>query len=302
VAVLVANEQGAFLVDTDFSFQLVEGPVELAVDDGLGGLVFQRSSDSWRTDPRSTIAYYLPPDSFEPQELLVPTGAQYLKLWAVDGGSVWYSRSIGDTPQTASETLRTYDFSTRTVDQLATTGGWESGSIGVSVADGIAVVYRHAEASTGFEYYDADSAHRIGFEGDPYKNTSFCADGGQVYDEYTGERLGQGCSEFPALSDDGRLAFVERTFDGIQVRYILVVVDLDTGTELFRQDLERPDQGWAPREIDLCGGHVLVNRTGTGVFDAPYIGALLFDLESGVRADVGLPGRARFLRGPMGID
>ena len=301
VAVLVANDAGAFLVDRDFSFQLVEGPVELAVDDGVGGVVFQRTSDRWLNDPRATIVYYLPPDSFEPQELLVPTGEQYLKLWEVDAKEVWYSRSEGDTPETSTETLRTYDLATRTVDQLAVTGGWESGSISVSVADGVAVVYWSAEGTTGFEYYDADSAHRIGFDGDPYLNTGFCADGAVIVDEYDGLALGEGCSEYAAL-DNSRLAYTERVFDGEQVRYILVIVDLDSGTELFRQDLERPDQGWAPREIDLRDGHVLVNRTETGVHDAPYIEAILIDLDTGDLTETGLPGQTRFLRGPMGID
>lgn len=301
VPVIVGNDDGAFLVDADFSFQLVEGPVELAVDDGVGGVVFQRTSDRGRREPRATIVYYVPPDSFEPRELLVPTGEQYLKLWEVDAGEVWYSRREGDSPETSSETLRTYDFASRTVDQLAITGGWEAGTMSVSVADSVAVAYWSAEATTGFEYYDSDSAHRIGFGGDPYQNTGFCVDGGEVYDEFSGELLVEGCFEYAAL-DNSRLAYIERAFDGVQVRYLVVVVDLDGGAELFRRDLERPDQGWVPREIDLLDDHLLVNRTGTGAFDAPYVDAVLFDLTTGTVTEIGVAGQTRFLRGPMGID
>ena len=197
--------------------------------------------------------------------------------------------------------MRTYDFATRTVDQLVVTGGWEAGSISVSVAESVAVVYWSAEGTTGFEYFDTDSAHRLGFDGDPYLNTGFCADGAVIVDEYDGAQLEEGCAEYAAL-DNSRLAYVERAFDGVQVRYIVVIVDLESGTELFRRDLERPDQGWAPRDLDLRDGHVLVNRTETGMFDAPYIEALLFDLDTGEAVEVGLPGQTRFLRGPMAID
>ena len=268
--------------------------------DGTGGLVFQRSSDNFDLGPRATIISYLPPDSFEPQELLVPTGEQYLTLWDVDDGAVWYSRREGDSPETATETLRTYDFANRTVEQFAVTGGWESGSISVSVGGSTTVAYWHAEATSGFTYY-SQGGGIVGFEGDPYGADVFCGDG-TLYDGGTGDLVGPTCYEHAVLSDDGRLAYYERDFDGAQVRFILVVADLETGEELFRQDLERPDAGWLPVAMDLRGDQILVNRTETGVWDAPYIDAFLIDLASGAVTEIGIDGQARFLVGPMGID
>lgn len=55
------------------------------------------------------------------------------------------------------------------------------------------------------------------------------------------------CFEYAELSEDGRLAYYAREFDGAEIRYVLEVVDLETGSLLFRDDLDRPDQGWVPK-------------------------------------------------------
>ncbi|MDH3606099.1 MAG: hypothetical protein OER12_03800, partial [Acidimicrobiia bacterium] len=208
-------------------------------------------------------------------------------------------RTEGDSPETARETLRTYTQATGSVDQFAVTGGWESGSIGISVGGSNAAAYWGAEGTTGFSFYD-ESGGFVGFAGDPYGPDVFCGDG-TLYDVTTGDLVGSACFEFAELSDDGRLAYYERDFDGAQTRYLLVVVDLDSGEELFRQDLERPDQGWAPTALDLRGDQILVNRTESGEWGAPYIDALLIDITTGSVTEIGIDGQARFLVGPMGI-
>ncbi len=299
-ALTVANDDGAFLVEGDFVFQLVDGPVELAIADGSGGLVFQRSSDAGLRDPNATIISYLPSDSFEPHDLLVPTGDQYLKLRDVGDGFVWYTRTEGDNPDNARETLRSYGLENRTVDEFAVTGGWESGSIEVSAGGPNVVAYWHAEATSGFTYY-AESGTRVGFEGDPYGADGFCADG-QLYDEATNRLVGQSCYQYAELSDDGRLAYHQLELDGAEFRFIVVVVDLDTGAELFRREFERPDQGWVGKGMDLSGDQLIVNRTATGAYQAPYIDAFLINLSTGEVSEIGFDGQARFLGGPMGID
>ncbi len=301
-ALIVANDDGAFLVEDEFLFQLVTGPVELALDDGVGRLVFQRSSDAFagaEPDPEATIIDYLPPDSFEPQELLVPTGQQYLQLRDAADGMVWYTRREGDSPDTATETLRAYDMDTRAVDEFAVTGGWESGAIEVSVGGTNVAAFWSAEAATGFAFY-SESGALVSFGGNPYEFEQFCGDG-QLYDAASNQSVDEPCYEYAELSDDGRLAYYEVGFDGVQVRWVLVVVDLDSGTELFRQDLNRPDQGWKPATIDLGPERVLVNRAQSGVWGAPMTNAWLIDLDSGAIDEVGLSGEARFLNGPMAI-
>ncbi|MGI9609305.1 MAG: hypothetical protein ACR2NL_03320 [Acidimicrobiia bacterium] len=296
---VVANTDGAFLIDDGFLFQMVEGPVELALDDGAGGLVFQRPPNAGPPDPRATIIYYLPADSLAPQELLVPTGEQYLKLRDVSEGAVWYTRNEGDTPDTSRETLRTFNLTTRTVDQFAITGGWESGALEVSAAGSTVVAYWSSEASFGFTFF-AESGGLVGFEGNPYGADLFCGDG-DMYDT-NGNFVRAACFEYAELSDDGRLAFLERAFDGVQVRYVLIIVDLDSGEELFRQDLQRPDQGWLPKTIDLLGNQAIVNRSESGLYRAPFVEALLVDLDTGVVSELGVAGNARFLKGPIAID
>ena len=209
------------------------------------------------------------------------------------------ARRAGDTPDNTRETLRTYDLETRTVEQFAITGGWESGALEVSVGGSNVATYWSSEAATGFAFH-SESGELIGFPGNPYESEQFCGDG-QLYDGASGQSVDLPCYEFAELSDDGRLAYYEAGFNGIEVRWILVVVDLESGKELFRQDVNRPDQGWKPNTIDLSANMALVNRTGTGAWGAPFIDALLVDLNSGTFTEVGLSGQARFLTGPMGI-
>lgn len=145
-----------------------------------------------------------------------------------------------------------------------------------------------------------ESGGLVGFDGNPYGADLFCGDG-DLYDT-NGDFVRAACFEYAELSDDGRLAYLERDVGGARVRFVLVVVDLDTGDELFRQDLERPDQGWVPKTIDLLGSQAIVNRSESGLYRAPFVDALLIDLDTGVVSELGMVGHARFLKGPMGID
>jgi hypothetical protein len=290
----VANSDGAFLVTPEALIQLVEDPVEVAIDDGRGGLVFQRP---WRLDypldPASTIIYLLENDALDPRELLVPTDDQFLTLYDVADGGVWYTRREGDTPETARETLRHYDLETKEVEEVAVTGGWESGAIDVSIGDETIATYWSGEAHRGFDFYDIGGS-RIDLAADPYLQGRLTCVDGRLYDDQ-GVEHDTPCPEYSAVGDNGTLAYLEVGADSGSYRAVLVVVELATGAELVRLDLERPDQGWAPGSLEINDGLVLVNRTRSGQFDAPFIEALIIEVGTGARIEAGLAGRARFL-------
>lgn len=290
----MANSDGAFLVTPEAVIQLVEDPVEVAIGDGRGGIVFQRP---WRLDypidPASTIIYLLEDDDLDPRQLLVPSADQFLTLYDVADGGVWYTRREGNTPETARETLRHYDFETKEVEEVAVTGGWESGVIDVSIGDETIATYWSAEAHTGFHFYDIGGS-RVDLAADPYLQGRLTCVDGRLYDDQ-GVEHDLPCSEHSAVGDDGTLAYLEVGSDSGSYRVVLVAVELATGAELLRLDLERPDQGWAPGSLDVHDGLVLVNRTRNGEFDAPFIEALLIEVATGARIEAGLAGAARFL-------
>jgi hypothetical protein len=272
----------------------------LAFDDGVGGVVFQRYM-TWTTDEATrSIIEYLPPEAETPQDLLVPTGDQYLELRDAADGVVWYTRRAGETPESVTETLRSYDLATRSVEEFTTTGGWESGLIHASVAGGTVATYWGGEAYTGFSFLDR-SAHPIELGGDPYRGTTVCFDGAQVEVRESGDIVDIGCFQFVEIGGDGLLAYHRAYFDGAEVRFEVAVVEAATGAEVFRTDLERPDQGWAPRTLDLRGQWLIVNRVETGALDAAHIAPLLIELSTGAVREVTLAGRAQFTAGPIEI-
>lgn len=125
---LLFGDDGAYRLGADGSLiQLVSGPIMEIADDGDGGVVFQRRDEF-------DAVWWLPVDRTDPLDLLVTTSdARTLVLEGVAGSgstrSVVYQRRIGGgTPETSEQTLRRYRFDDRSVEQIAVTGGWESGS------------------------------------------------------------------------------------------------------------------------------------------------------------------------------
>lgn len=289
---LVTNADGVLLLDGDFMAQQPTGPASVAFDDADGNVYFQRPRDF--TDPGSTIVYVLTTDSFESRELLVPTGEQYLELLDVEDGAVWYTRSEGyESPETARQTLRRYDIASGEVTEVAVTGGWESGIGTASVGAERIVTEWFAEGFSAFNFLDL-VGERLTVPGDPYEGTQICEVGVERSDDQ-GNVL-PGCFLSPSLSDDGRVAYVER--DIASGETALVVRLVDPGDEVFRTEIDVGDGEIGPTEI--LGEWALMNRY-TFEEEQVYGPALVFNLRTGEMREVGVAGFATFEHGNVPI-
>ncbi|MFV1991408.1 MAG: hypothetical protein ACC652_11785 [Acidimicrobiales bacterium] len=137
--------------DGEFT-EVGEGPFYEVVDDGAGGILFQR--DQWE----SQTIWWLPTGATLPRDLLVTSNSAYLLLEGLIGAGaereIVYQKRVNGDVETATATLRTYRISDAAVSELDVTGGWEWGTDISSIADGVAVGDWGAEGSAGFYWFD----------------------------------------------------------------------------------------------------------------------------------------------------
>lgn len=134
-----------------------DGPFVEAVEEASRGVIFQRSWDD-------NIIWWQTEDG--PQELLVAGQGQRLQLegatWDLNHEPlVYYQRHTGTTPETTVSTLRSYNFDTGEVREIAVTGGWESGTDFSFVSGGVAVGRWWAEATSGIMVLDLISGEQL---------------------------------------------------------------------------------------------------------------------------------------------
>jgi hypothetical protein len=289
--ILVAGPDGIHLVGESAEATLLEAPVVAAVDDRLGGLVYQVASGRYFNEPETTIVYWLPAGARDGSPLLVPTGNQWLRLIdveVIDGATtVVYIRSEGEeAPEDVRDTLRTYDFVSGEVEEVAAVGGWESGVGQVSFGAGTYALNWFAEALSGFDFKDS-SGTSLDFAASPYAGDDACFDGTM--------EDGRTCAENVAIDDGGTLiAYVELRRDaaGTVRGQDLVLVPIDgSGVE------RRVDLGWVEgvghvSHIDLVTGHAIVNRRDVATLE--YTRATVVDLSTGAITPLDRPGQARF--------
>lgn len=297
--VLVTNAAG-LLLDDDLGAPLIAGRVTRGMDDLGGGVVFQMESSDYSWDAtelnesRDTIIWWVPAGGDAPQELLVPSGSQWLTLHDVVeiGGSahVVYTRLEGNSPDDRIETLRTFDLDARTVTEVARVGGWESRTGHISGGDGLFTFEWFAESFTGFAFLDG-SGEDLVLEADPFQ--------GRVCDGGLPEGPGSECYSLLDLDpSSGRIAYLVTVHDSsarITSRHV-AVASLDGSTET-RYEIPISDQeGWWPRSVDLFGGYMLVNGYGQDFGIASP--ALMIDLDTGDMVRLNVDGEARFVRIP----
>jgi len=137
--------------DGEFT-EVGEGPFYEVVDDGAGGILFQR--DHWE----SQTIWWLPTGATQPRDLLVTSNSAYLLLEGLIGAGaereIVYQKRVNGDVEVATATLRTYRMSDAAVSELDVTGGWEWGTDISSVADGGVVGNWGAEGSAGFYWFD----------------------------------------------------------------------------------------------------------------------------------------------------
>lgn len=289
--ILVAGPDGVYLVEPGAEpVQLVSGRAATAVDDGLGGLLYQVDAGrAWHQtgEPRTTIVWWIPAGSERPLDLLVPALDQSLTLEdaaVIDGDlTVFYRRSEGDTPDEMVDILRYYDHATGTVTELMHGSVWEAGFDVGSVGGGIIAGTLCGQIESSCFFLDLD--------GHPFATPA---------DPSIAECEGPSCAGSCVVSPDGsRLAHAETPFDestNATTAHHVVVSDMATGAELHR--IEIPQRG-ARVSLDISGDWILVN----GASGDDDMSAWVIDLA---RPDIPaweapVAGVARFVTAPVTV-
>ena len=303
VEVLVTNDDGVFLIDTEGEIsQLVKGRVAYAVDDTRGGLLFQvERGRNWELSfegpserSRATVVWWVPAGSSAAQELLVPSpgAGHWLSLHdAYRTGrsfSVLYTRSEGSVPfEDAWEKLRIFDVGADEVREVATVGGWEHDFDGVSVSGDLI-------SGTSGHLYGRDCMLLA-------MNGEFVTPPGLPESDAECGMRG-GCRFSCVVSADGsQIAYLESPLEDEPRGIALVVVEMASGTELVRLDAGS-DDAHRYGSLDLNGQLLLVNRRreDSGVREA-FGEALLVHLANDSADEVPVSGRVRFATSPLDI-
>ena len=312
IEVLVANDDGVFLVDTQGETrQLVKGKVADAVDDTRGGLLFQvergRSSGWWGDGSpiKDTRVWWVQKGSSEVTELLVPTPGMPLDLSMIDTASinehvyVVYVRhdSTMDPeygPHGWYDALRAFDIESLGVTEVFRFPAYEH-SYGFSVGGGIVLV--DEEDVSGRRCYFSDMA----LPGAPSVVDLFSRDrivedlSRWVLPELEPCDTDEECQWRCALSTDASaLAFLTGSLPFSEGTASLQVINTQTGAVVFEGEV--PSTGW----VDLQGSWLLVN---SGNEKVPYGDvADLLKLDSGDSRSVPLNGFARFVSQRVAIE
>ncbi len=296
--ILVAGPDGVYLVGPGAEpVQLISGRAATAVDDGLGGLLYQVDAGrAWDQtgEPRTTIVWWVPAGSERPLDLLVPATGQSLTLEdaIVDGDdlSVFYRRSEGAPSFEMVDSLRRYDQATGTVTELIRHSAWEAaltiGSVGGGIIAGTS--YGQLDASCLFLGFDGTTVHVPADPSVPGCEEPYCP---------------HDC----VISLDGsQVAHLETRFDdatNTTLADVVVVAVRDTGVEMVRIDIPHARAGTARLDgvasVDLAGSWILVNRTNGG--EAAQAWLVPVDGSEVPAWEVPMAGVARFVTAPVTV-
>lgn len=300
-SMLVTNEDGVFVATLDgVVSQILEadpdavgGIVDFAIDDTRGGIVVHPHRSPWYNLGTDSIVYWAPEGADSLQELLVPAADQGLKLEDVaaygDSVVVYYTRQLGDTPETSEQTLRAFDLDAKTVAEVAFVGGWESGTSPISVGGDTIVRNGSGEAYFWITFSDLDD-NIFDSPANPMPDGEFdCF---------------PGCFYYADLSPDGSLVAFGRlaaNAGGFAVIPEVELREVATGDLVMSVTLPPLSAPGFIDSLDVSDTHVLVNIVEEGsVF--PF--ATIIDIGSGglsvEQAPVG--GIARFLRSTPSLD
>ncbi len=279
---LIAGDDGVHLVDPDGATTLlVEGPAAFAIDDLDGGILFQQERD---TRQRRSTVYRVRADGDRAVATLVADLDQSLALSGIvmddDEVFVYYTRDEGDNPGDARQTLRRYGLTSRTVTELATIGGWESGSYPISVGDGLLLFNWFAEASHGIEVTDLFGSV-VAVAGNPSPAEGFvdC----------------NVCPFIAEISGDASRIVYRQVMDFTD---FAIIVDVATGEELHRIALNGINR-WRVTSFDLGTTHLVVNRADND----GRLAALVYDLTlpDAPPLELAVAGEAYLTRSPVTV-
>lgn len=302
-AVLITNEGGVYVGTLDgvasqviaATPSAVGGMIAFAIDDSAGGVVFQPNRQPFIDLGDASIVYWVPQGAGTYQELLVPAADQGLALEDVvaqDGTPVvYYTRLEGPAePETLQQTLRRFNTASKTVDEIALVGGWESGSSPIS-AGGDAVVSNGAgEGFYWINFYDL-SGTLTESPANPIPDGEF-------------DCVPTDCFWYADLSPDGTsVAFAKLApnANGFPATPQIEVRDFASGDLEMAVTLPDLSTSGYIDSVDLSDDFVLINVVEEG---SEYPVATIVDIASGgtttYKAPVG--GVARFLRSMPDLD
>lgn len=284
VEILVAGADAISLVRGDLSVEtLVDSPAVIAMDDLVGGVLFQ--VERFSTQRRSMV-YRVAPGRSEAVATLIPTMEQGLTLNGVTraGGDVYvyYTRHEGSNIEDSVDTFRRYNMRTGDVTELTDVGGWEWGSYPISVSESLVAFNWGSEALHGMLFSDLEG-----------NSAAVAADPDPQEDDFMDCHLI--CPSVGELSGNGeRLVYAEE-IDGVAHAVIRHVA---SGAEIRRIALGVQDDWWV-KSFDLDDDYLVVNRDST----AGVLPALLFDLRAVEPEAVLLPvaGTAHLTQAPVDI-
>jgi len=300
-SMLITNEDGVFVATLGgvvaqilaADSGAVGGIVDFAMDDTRGGIVVHPNHNPWFSTGSDSIVYWAPEGSGALQQLLVPAADQGLRLEDVqpqgDTVMVYYTRRFGDTPDTAEQTLRSFDLDTKTVTEVALVGGWESGTSPISVGGN--TIVRNGSGEAFFWIYFSDLADNL------FDSPANPMPDGEV------DCLPE-CFYYADLSADGSQVALGRLAPNSSGFYTIPEIelrDVASGAVLLSVALpERPGAGFID-SLDVSDTHVLINIVEEGsVFPV----ATVVEIASGglVVANAPIGGVARFLRTAPDLD
>lgn len=291
--IIVSSHEAAFLMSSgELPIRLTDGRVALAIDDGAGGLLFQKDRGRvWDpTSPRDTRIWWVPSGSGKVIDVLVPTpGAGHeLSLHDVifdDGHRIIYTRhegvyTEGDNPFDLADRLRVFDASSGTITDLLVHGAYEAALGEVSCSD------RGTVSATSYGQVDSRCLFM--------RLDGHTVDVPAVIDDQLCE---SDCLRSCALGGDGgwlayaHTPYTERWSDAVS---FVEVVDSATGAPIASRQL--PEASWSLDQIDLAGSWVLVSFGD----DRP---AFLFHVDAGLQLyELPFAGPARFLQAPLDVE
>jgi hypothetical protein len=302
-AMLITNEDGVYVGTLDgvasqviaASPAVVNGLIDFAIDDTAGGVVFQPGRQLYIDMGDDSIVYWIPQGTAAYRELLVPASDQSLALEDVtaqgDTQIAYYTRVEGQqSPETARQTLRSFDMTAKTVAEIAVVGGWESGSSPISVGGPTIVSNGGGEGFYWIDFFDLDG-NLIESAANPIPDGEF-------------DCVPTDCFWYADLAPDGsRVAFGKLAPDvnGFPSIPQVEVRDIATGQLVMAVTLPALAADGYIDSLDLSDDYVLINLVEEGS-EYPY--ATIIDIASGglttYQAPVG--GVARFLRSVPDLD
>ncbi len=301
--ILVAADDGVSSVTTagGVSHHLVGGDVLAAVDDTMGGIVFQLGQQHTDNGPYDQAIYWLPQGGAAPTELItVSEGLLVLHdVISVDGQPtvvyVYNDEVVGFDNQ---QTLHLFQIDGGITTNLGFVAGWEGGTGPISGSPGIIAYEWFAEVHSRFSFL-TPTGETVQMTANPFGLEEGCANGMLV--DYFTEEEHPGCPSDIAISSDGtRIAYLLPALapGGFLTDFTLVVAGVD-GTILGSVPLSRLGCRYGVDGIEISGDLVIVNRTQSEAWDAPQGSPLMIDLSTGEVRELSVVGYSRFLEAPL---